>query len=170
MQGLRLLRPEKSWRPIITVDVDNHHCYESVMGIDGQNPNQKERFYLHQAHTSSTLDIRVWHRSSSKKKKKRNLVASATHSLGELLRRVDKDPRAALEIRLQCQSASTTKRRRANSGSTTTSKGKLQGGVMVLLRIRPPTTLPSGSSTTSSHEGESGESGMSDSDEEAESS
>ena len=44
--GLRLMRPEKSWRPIITVEVDKHHSHETTLGVDGQNPNLKEKFYL----------------------------------------------------------------------------------------------------------------------------
>lgn len=45
-QGLRLMRPEKSWRPIVTVEVDKHDCHETVLGVDGQNPNLKETFRL----------------------------------------------------------------------------------------------------------------------------
>jgi hypothetical protein len=43
---MRLMRPEKSWRPIVTVEVDNHHAYEIVLGADGQNPNLKDTFHL----------------------------------------------------------------------------------------------------------------------------
>ena len=40
--------------------------------------------------SASTLEMKVWYRSQSKKKsKKRVLVASATHSLGDLLKRVE---------------------------------------------------------------------------------
>jgi hypothetical protein len=46
-QGMRLMRPEKSWRPIVTVEVDKHHAYETVLGTDGQNPNLKETFHLY---------------------------------------------------------------------------------------------------------------------------
>ncbi|KAF5369644.1 hypothetical protein D9615_010222 [Tricholomella constricta] len=127
--GMRLMRPEKSWRPIITLEVDKHHCHETVMGVDGQNPNLKERFYLHQAHPHSRVDIRVWHRSQSKKKtKKRNLVATASHSLAELLKRQDNDPRA---VRLQCQ---------APSKRAVSSRGKPQNGATLVLRVRPPST------------------------------
>jgi hypothetical protein len=41
------MRPEKSWRPIITVEVDNHHLHETVLGVDGQNPNLKEKVLLY---------------------------------------------------------------------------------------------------------------------------
>ncbi|GLB43811.1 hypothetical protein LshimejAT787_1403230 [Lyophyllum shimeji] len=149
--GLRLMRPEKSWRPIITVDVDKHHRHETTLGVDGQNPNQKERFYIHQASADSLVEIHVWHRSQSKKKaKKRNLVATATHSIGELLRRQEREPRAELEVRLNCQSAS----KRAVS-----SRGKPQNGATLLLRIRPPSTLQrptsDGSHSASSSDAES---------------
>ncbi|KAG6852247.1 hypothetical protein C0991_001597, partial [Blastosporella zonata] len=133
--GMRLMRPGKtwqSWRPIITVEIDEHHCHETVMGIDGQNPNLKERFELRQADHTSKIDIRVWHRSQSKKKtKKRTLVASASHSLGELLRQQEKEPREdpeELELRLHCQSAS----------KSIASKGRPQNGATVLLKIHAP--------------------------------
>ncbi|KAF8066531.1 hypothetical protein FPV67DRAFT_1417668 [Lyophyllum atratum] len=130
--GLRLMRPEKSWRPIITVDVDKHHCHETIMGVDGQNPNLKERFYINQASGDSKVEIQVWHRSQSKKKaKKRSLVATASHSLGELLRTQEREPRREVEVRLQCQSAS----KRAIS-----SRGKPQNGATLLLRIHPPSS------------------------------
>lgn len=44
-QGLGPLRPEKGWRPIVTVVFDQQH-HEIVLGSDGQNPNQKRPFYL----------------------------------------------------------------------------------------------------------------------------
>jgi len=40
------MRPEKFWRPIVTVEVDKHHTHETVLGVDGQNINQKEVFKL----------------------------------------------------------------------------------------------------------------------------
>ena len=46
-QGMRLMRPEKSWRPIVTVEVDKHQAHETVLGTDGQNPNLKETLYLY---------------------------------------------------------------------------------------------------------------------------
>jgi len=114
----------------------------------GLNPNS------HQVRAESQVDIRVWHRSQSKKKgKKRNLVASASHSLGELLKRQDKEPCSSewagsfglappilpdissslviteVEIRLQCQNP---------SSKATSSRGKPQNGATLLLRIHPP--------------------------------
>jgi len=41
------MRPEKVWRPIVTVEVDNHHFHETTLGADGQNINQKEVFSLY---------------------------------------------------------------------------------------------------------------------------
>ena len=40
------MRLEKSWRPIVTVEVDKHHSYEFCMGCDGQNPNHIDIFRL----------------------------------------------------------------------------------------------------------------------------
>ena len=46
------------------------------------------RFFSDQATLSSILQVNVWQRSQSKKKsKKRNLVASGCHCLGELLKK-----------------------------------------------------------------------------------
>ena len=102
---MRLMRPEKSWRPIVTVEVDKHNAHETILGADGQSINQKERFSLYvfisfpsmliqfslvfsdQATLSSVLQVNVLQRSQSKKKsKKRNLVASGCCCLGELLK------------------------------------------------------------------------------------
>lgn len=40
------MRPEKSWRPIVTMEIDKHHTRETILGVDGQNINQKETFSL----------------------------------------------------------------------------------------------------------------------------
>ena len=106
---MRLMRPERSWRPIVTVEIDEHNTHETILGVDGQNVNQKEAFNLcvlisfffhtyssqllslffsDQATLSSILQVNVWQRPQSKKKsKKRNLVASGGHCLGELLKK-----------------------------------------------------------------------------------
>ena len=98
----------------------------------------------HQADMSSRVDFKIWHRSQSKKKgKKRNLVASATHSLGELLKKQAAEPRewyfqrltqtpltyVGLEIRLHCQSA---------TNRAIASRGKPQNGALMHLRVKPP--------------------------------
>jgi hypothetical protein len=46
-QGLSFLRPERSWRPIITISVDEYEYCETVLGTDGQNPNQKALLNLY---------------------------------------------------------------------------------------------------------------------------
>ncbi|KAG6836570.1 hypothetical protein H0H93_006674 [Arthromyces matolae] len=133
--GMRLMRPEKSWRPIVTVEVDQHHCHETIMGVDGQNPNLRERFELRHVHNASQVDIRVWHRPQSKKKaKKRKLVAYVSHSLGELLRQREKEPRKELELRLQCHSA---------TKNAISSRGRPQNGATVLLKIHTPANMES---------------------------
>jgi hypothetical protein len=57
---MRLMRPEKSWRPIVAVEVDNDHVYETVLGTDGQNPNLKDTFRLyvyHQLHCDNLFTV-----------------------------------------------------------------------------------------------------------------
>ncbi|KIL71154.1 hypothetical protein M378DRAFT_154629 [Amanita muscaria Koide BX008] len=129
IQGLRLMRPDRSWRPIITVEVDKHHAYEFSMGTDGQNPNLKDIFRFNDANPSSVLDIKIWHKAQTKKKsKKRRLVATATHSLGELLKRQKIE--STLEIRLQCE----CKHAKA-------SKAKSQSGALFHIRLRSPRSI-----------------------------
>lgn len=104
----------------------------------------------HEAKASSQVSLKVWHKSQSKKKaRKRNLVATASHSLGELLKKQQQDPCASpfysylmflhayllykeFEIRLTCQS--TTKH--------TTAKGKPQNGATLFLKVQPPFQFP----------------------------
>lgn len=101
-QGYEPLRPEKSWRPIVSVVVDEHQCHEVNLGSDGQNPNLKERFILsvtlykqsfyllksssrRDANGQSRVNINIYHRSQTKKKqKKRCLVATTSLSLQAL--------------------------------------------------------------------------------------
>ncbi|KAG2148700.1 uncharacterized protein EDB93DRAFT_1144346 [Suillus bovinus] len=79
------LRPEKSWRPIVSVVVDQHQRYEVNLGCDGQNPNLRERFMMHGAHGRSRVDIDVHYQAANKKKrKKRYLVAKTSLSLEAL--------------------------------------------------------------------------------------
>ncbi|KNZ71289.1 hypothetical protein J132_00070, partial [Termitomyces sp. J132] len=127
MEGMRLMRYEKAWRPIVTVKVGKH-SHEIVMGVDGQNPNLRQPFKLHEVYNASRVDISVWYRSQSKKKaKKRTLVASASHTLGELVRLQENE----VELRLQHQSL----RKGAIAG-----RGP-QTGATILLKIRPPTCI-----------------------------
>jgi hypothetical protein len=46
LEGMRFMRPERSWRPIVTVEIDEHNIHETTLGVDGQNVNQKEAFNL----------------------------------------------------------------------------------------------------------------------------
>ncbi|KAG1725260.1 uncharacterized protein EDB91DRAFT_1168896 [Suillus paluster] len=84
-QGYRPLRPENSWRPIVSVVVDEHQHYEVNLGCDGQNPNLKECFIMRGTDDRSPVDIKLYHQASSKKKhKKRCLVAMTSLSLQAL--------------------------------------------------------------------------------------
>lgn len=107
LEGMRLMRPERSWRPIVTFKIDQHIEHETILGVDGQNINQKEVFSLcvsisyllmlswptflffsDQATLSSVLQVNVWQCPQSKKKsRKRNPVASGSHCLEGLLKR-----------------------------------------------------------------------------------
>ncbi|KAF9524634.1 hypothetical protein CPB83DRAFT_886178 [Crepidotus variabilis] len=127
LEGLRLIRPDKSWRPIITLEVDNHHIHETTLGVDGQCVNQKECFHFHDATPGTPIEVKVWHRSSSKKKKRRILVASASHSLGELLKK--QDTGLDVSIRLQCRNA---------DQKPTCSRGRPQKGAMLRIKLKPP--------------------------------
>ncbi|KAG1735994.1 hypothetical protein EDB19DRAFT_1722862 [Suillus lakei] len=84
-QGYQSLRSENSWRPIVSVVVDEHQRYEVNLGCDGQNPNLRERFMMRGADDRSRVDINVYHQALSKKKrKKRYLVATTSLSLQAL--------------------------------------------------------------------------------------
>lgn len=107
--GLGPLRPEKGWRPIITVSFDHQH-HELTLGSDGQNPNLKRPFYLQHADARSHVDIDVWHKSQSKKKtRKRNQVASIRLALYDILKRQGSDSSAfcliILSIPVQARSS-----------------------------------------------------------------
>ncbi|KAK7461386.1 hypothetical protein VKT23_008564 [Stygiomarasmius scandens] len=114
--GLQHIHKDKSWRPIVCFSVDcsagsENHCptYETVLGTDGQNPNQKEAFQLTKAlKPTSKLDIQLFYRSPSKKKaKKRVLVASSSCSMGELVSLQRTEPKP--QLRLTTHSSSFTK-------------------------------------------------------------
>ncbi|KAF9476164.1 hypothetical protein BDN70DRAFT_995871 [Pholiota conissans] len=147
LQGLRLMRPEKAWRPIVTVEVDAHgegagsragDLYETMLGVDGQCVNQREGMRIStDASPTSKLDIKIWHRSQSKKKKRRVLVASASACLGELQKRQEGASEGKLDIRLQCRTSE------AKSPSSA-ARGRPQNGAVLRLKLRPP---PSSSSS-----------------------
>ena len=56
-QNMGILRPERSWRPIITLEVDGQHKHEVMLGVDGQNPNQRDTTLLYAPPSSSWLVI-----------------------------------------------------------------------------------------------------------------
>ncbi|KAJ3505614.1 hypothetical protein NLJ89_g7326 [Agrocybe chaxingu] len=130
LEGLRLMRPEKAWRPIITLEVDKHHAHETTLGVDGQNINQKEVFKFHDVDHNANVEIKVWHRSQSKKKKRKVLVASACHCLGELVKKQSLESK--LEIRLQCQRV---------QHKSVSSRGRPQKGAALHLKLRPPSNF-----------------------------
>ncbi|KAG7448893.1 uncharacterized protein BT62DRAFT_732613 [Guyanagaster necrorhizus] len=123
--GLHLLRPEKSWRPIITiqveskggsVDCDATPCHETTLGSDGQNPNQKEVFYIHDVSLQSKISIKVWHRSQSKRKgRKKILVANACYMLGDLIKGQN-EAGQCLDVRLNTLSSNTKRLKGARLG------------------------------------------------------
>jgi hypothetical protein len=98
-----------------------------------------------QASLNCRVDFRIWHRSQSKKKRrKRILVATACHSLGELLKRHASEPsefsrqfgclnfhlvKKGVEVRLVCEA---THRRRGAS------RGKPHNGAVLIVAVRPP--------------------------------
>jgi len=169
------MRPEKAWRPIVTVEIDKRTPHETTLGVDGQNPNLKQAFQLwvplrvlqfsvayqrarYDVKLSSTVELKVWHRSQSKKKgKKRNLVAVATHTLGDLMKKLEGDltgksrgepdladvfvacvangsPHVAhlLDIRLACQNAS------KKTSTTSNAKCRPQNGAFLTIKLAPP--------------------------------
>ncbi|KAF7973565.1 hypothetical protein HWV62_14832 [Athelia sp. TMB] len=138
-QGLGPLRPEKGWRPIITVSFDQQH-HEIALGCDGQNPNLKRPFYLQRADPKSHVDISVWHKSQTKKKgRKRNEVASARITLGDVLKRQGQDSKAA-EIRLNCMSSAS---KRGSNG-----RNKQQNCACIFVKLRTPASFASLSETS----------------------
>lgn len=134
--GLRLMRPEKKWRPIIRLEVDKHHSYETVLGCDGQNVNMTEAFSFEDADANSLLDIEIFCQSQTKKKgKRKKLVASAIgHPLGRLVKTQELERK--IELRLQCQT---------QNKNTNASRGKPQNGSSIVLRICPSSSFAASS-------------------------
>ncbi|KAF8262783.1 hypothetical protein EI94DRAFT_1742765 [Lactarius quietus] len=123
-----MLRPERSWRPIITLEVDGQHKHEVMLGVDGQNPNQRETTLLHQAHHQTQIKLDVWHKSQSKAKsrKRRHLVASASTALGDAIKKQGTEPYIELRI-----SGIPAARRKSVAQ-------KHQPCASILIRLRPP--------------------------------
>ncbi|KAJ6498891.1 hypothetical protein C8R45DRAFT_980319 [Mycena sanguinolenta] len=136
--GLHLMRPERSWRPIVTVELDDTQQHETILGSDGQNINLKECFPLRDASLVSRVEIKVFHRSQSKKKgKKRNLVGSASCTLGDMWKKHGREPK----LRLQCQNP---------TNRSVQSRGRPQNGALIHLRLRPPPSFISNFNPTPS--------------------
>ncbi|OJT05628.1 Deubiquitination-protection protein dph1 [Trametes pubescens] len=109
-RGLLFVRPEKSWRPIVTISVqeeghDHGLPHEIVLGSDGQNPNLKSAIQIRDVKPSTRLVFQVYHKSQTKKKhRKRTLVGSANLSLNEFLNRHPLPHHRPVEydVRLSC--------------------------------------------------------------------
>ncbi|OCH90040.1 hypothetical protein OBBRIDRAFT_628773 [Obba rivulosa] len=99
-QGLLFLRPEKSWKPIVSVAVDGQ-THECMLGCDGQNPNAKSPIVLRGVSHGTRLDISVWHRSHRNKRTKKHLVGSVYISLGEMVK-MQGQSGSKLDLRLSC--------------------------------------------------------------------
>nr|GAT50271.1 predicted protein [Mycena chlorophos] len=135
VHGMQLMRPERSWRPIVTIEVDDHALTETLLGSDGQNVNLRDVRQLHGASGMSRIEVKVYHKAQSKKKgKRRSLVGTASGSLGELYKRHGMDPK----LRLQCQNP---------TSRSVASKGRPQNGAVIHLRLRPPADFLSPVST-----------------------
>ncbi|KAI0253320.1 hypothetical protein BJV78DRAFT_1351907 [Lactifluus subvellereus] len=148
-QNLGMLRPERSWRPIITLEVDGQHKHEVTLGTDGQNPNQRDIILLcvalpkhlindpdphsHHAHHQTCIKLDVWHKSQSKAKsrKRRHHVASAVMPLGDVMKKQGTDPH--VELRLSGVPAARKK----------SVAQKYQPCASLLIRLRPPPSVMS---------------------------
>ncbi|TFK23268.1 hypothetical protein FA15DRAFT_695183 [Coprinopsis marcescibilis] len=139
-QGLRLMLPDKSWRPVVTLEVDNRATHETILGVDGQNPNLKQGLTLYDLRLSSVLEMKVWHILQGKKNgKNRRLVASSRQTLNELMQsmRIHKAVRSIsqyTDVKLTCQSCKT------RSTTLPSSKGRPQNGALLTLRVVTPTS------------------------------
>ncbi|KAJ7577011.1 hypothetical protein C8J56DRAFT_972115 [Mycena floridula] len=124
------------WRPIITVEIDKRECGgETVLGVDGQAPNAKEGHHLPEAELHSKVEIKVWHRSQSKRKgKKRNLVATASHSLNELLKRQTADTKIPIKVPLTCPSL-------IKRGTSSRDKQQNRPQAVLHLKVKHPSNL-----------------------------
>lgn len=139
LNGLKFLRPEKSWRPIVTCLVDHHPEQETVLGCDGQNVNLKNPFLFREVGVASRLEIKVWKRSESKRKgKKRHLAATTSVTFGELLDKVAVSPR--VELKLGC----------LDGRGKRIPKGQAQKFATIALRLHVPDGRPFASTSTAS--------------------
>ncbi|KAH9958944.1 hypothetical protein BC827DRAFT_532162 [Russula dissimulans] len=128
------------------MEVDGHDKHEIMLGIDGQNPNQREYMLLHHAHHQTQIKLDVWHKSQSKAKSRKRWhhVASAVMPLGEVMKKQGTDP--YMELRLSGVPAARKK----------SVAQKYQPCASLLIRLQPP---PSAMSPP--HESDSDEEGLS---------
>ncbi|KAF7307668.1 hypothetical protein MKEN_01126700 [Mycena kentingensis (nom. inval.)] len=125
--GMQLMRPERSWRPIVVVEVGHSTPYETTLGSDGQNVNQRDAFRVRGVSMASEVSVKIYHRPQSKKKgKKRSLCASHSCSLGEMWKKHGREPK----LRLHCQNP-----------NKVASRGRPQKGVVLHLRLSPPPSV-----------------------------
>ncbi|KZV66257.1 hypothetical protein PENSPDRAFT_612864 [Peniophora sp. CONT] len=129
------LRPERSWRPIITLAVDldlpslspSPVLPDLLLGSDGQNPNLRLPVLLPpNVHARSGLLLRVYYqppgKSTGKGRKQRRLIGQARFSLQDALKQQAETPTGYYETKV--------------SG---TNKGASDTKVMsVCLRVRAP--------------------------------
>ncbi|KAL0566327.1 hypothetical protein V5O48_015691, partial [Marasmius crinis-equi] len=158
-KGLHLLRPERSWRPIVCITVedkaaarpkaeqakweqaewkpDYETTYETVLGLDGQNPNQKEVFVLGPNVSNTTkFSIQVYYQPPGKKKVKRTKripVACCSCVLGDVVAKQDthkeKTEHAQLRLQAQCSSKRGKKKNDADCEPA-----------ILYVRVKPPQT------------------------------
>ncbi|KAG7085548.1 hypothetical protein E1B28_003105 [Marasmius oreades] len=146
-KGLHLLRPERSWRPVVSITVEdknparsrttaaqrNTSEYETVLGLDGQNPNQKEVFVIG-PHASNTtkLSIQVFYNPPGKKKAKRMKripVACCSCSLGEVVAKQDAQGKKHAPLKLQPLSSSKRSKKKNDADC---------GQAVLYIRVCPP--------------------------------
>ena len=127
--------------------VDNSHPpYEVLLGCDGQNPNTKVPFVLHDVDETTQLAITIWHNAHKSHKKsrrgKRHLVGSAYVALNELLKRQDR-PGAEVYIHLRCPPPQ--KRSPKLQG-----QGRQSNGAVLTVRLNAPSAILPTSDASSS--------------------
>ncbi|KAF9267090.1 hypothetical protein L218DRAFT_985143 [Marasmius fiardii PR-910] len=136
-KGLHLLRPERSWRPLVCITIEDKSrvksgatwggdangsttVYETVLGLDGQNPNQKEVFVFGPNASSTTkFSVQVFYQPPGKKKAKRTKrmpVACFSCLLGEVVAKQDAQKEYA-QLKLQAQSSSKRSKKKNDADS-----------------------------------------------------
>ncbi|KAI0674017.1 hypothetical protein C8Q78DRAFT_666780 [Trametes maxima] len=148
-RGLLFVRPEKSWRPIVSLSIvdkgrDHGLPHEIVLGSDGQNPNLKSVIPIHDVSPATQLVIQIYHKSQTKKKhRKRTLVGSANLSLSEFLNKHPLPHHRPVEydLRLACPPP---------QRKCSTVSGKQQHSAALTLKVAVPHTASPTASRPSS--------------------